>query len=395
MFSRFNMRLRSLPALVGLGVVVTGAASVQAQTGYQQPVQPGHQQPTYQQPAQPGYQQPAQPGYQQPTYQQPVQPGYQQPGYQPSTQTGYQYQSYSSTQSSGKQRDAAEMGALYVTSAAYGFGLGIWFSTELKLQDDPAPFLIAPFVLGVAAPIGAFALDRPKMHRGQPSAITAGLLLGAGEGLGIWSTQAVRADSDNAWGFRGLARSAAIGSTLGGVAGWAVGEFMEPPPMTSWLAVSGAFWGTAVGSMFTYGATSGSSNWGAANDKTSIGGLVGYNLGLLAAGGLGVLTVPSASQLGWMWGGAGIGAAVSLPVFLFYVGDGGPPARRGFIFMGTTTTLGIVAAGVFSSASAKVGLNRGNSGVAAGRGRSLAHVEGVLPMVTSNQVGLSLWGSLE
>ena len=165
--------------------------------------------------------------------------------------------------------------------------------------------------------------------------------------------------------------------------------------MTSWLAVSGAFWGTAVGSMFAYGGTSGSSNWGRANDKTAIGGLIGYNVGMVAAGGLGVVTVPTAKQVAWMWGGAGIGAAVSLPIFLFYVGDGGPPARRGFIFTGTATTLGIVAAGIFSSGSVKVGQNSRSTDVATQRNRGFGHVEGVLPTFGANQLGLSVWGSLE
>ena len=44
-----------------------------------------------------------------------------------------------------------------------------------------------------------------------------------------------------------------------------------------------------------------------------------------------------------MWLGAGIGFAASLPVFLFYTKDGGPPAKRGLIFSGVATTLGIGA----------------------------------------------------
>jgi hypothetical protein len=391
------MHARSWFRLFGFGVAITGAtASAWAQVTYQQ--QPGYQQPsTAPQPgyAQSGYPQPAtvqQPGYAQP-YPQPATVGYQQSG---ATQPYVAQPVYQATSSSGRKRDSNEMGALYVTSVAYGAGLGLWVSTELKLQNDPAPFLIAPLILGVAAPIGAFALDHPSMKRGQPSAITAGLLLGAGEGLGIWSTQAVRADSADAWKFRGLSRAAAIGSTLGGLGGYLAGEFLEPPPMTSWLAVSGAFWGTAVGSMFTYGATSGSSNWGKSNDKTSVGGLVGYNVGMLAAGGLGALTVPSVDQVAWMWAGGGIGAAVSLPVFLFYIGDGGPPARRGFIFMGTATTLGIVAGGLFSSDAAKVGMRGRRTVAATSRSRgSFVHLEAVLPVISSDQLGLSFWGSLE
>lgn len=390
------MTSKSWVGWFGFCVAVTAGRPAQAQVGYQQPAQPGYAQPGYQQPAQPGY---GPPGYQQPVaqppgYPQPAQSGYQQPGY---AQTpGYQQpQSYPAATTSSRDRTSSEMAALYATSAVYGFGLGIWFSTELKLEHDPAPFLIAPFVLGVAAPIGAFALDHPRMRRGKPSAISAGLLLGAGEGLGIWGTQAVSANANDAWKFRGLARASAIGSTVGGVAGWAVGEFLEPPPMTSWLAVSGAFWGTSVGSMFAYGGTSGSANWGRANDKAALGGLIGYNVGMVAAGGLGVLTVPTATQVAWMWGGAGIGAAVSLPVFLFYVGDGGPPARRGFIFMGTTTTLGIIAGGIFGSESTKVGKNTRNTELANHRPRAFGHLEGVLPVFARDQLGLSLWGSLE
>jgi hypothetical protein len=383
----------------GLFVAIAAGARAQTQPA-PQPLpyyvqQPGAQQPAaYQQPVQPGYQQPVQPGYQQPVqpgYQQPVQPGYQQP-VQPGYQTGYQ-QPYQTTTSSRRTRDPEEMGALYVTSAAYGMGLGIWASTEMGLKD-PGIFLIAPIALGVAAPIGAFALDSPKMKRGQPMAITAGLLLGAGEGLGIWGIQRVTANSSSAWGFRGLARSAALGSTIGGVAGYFAGEFLEPPPTTSTLAVSGAMWGTAIGSMFGYGASNGA--WGQANDRTAIGGLVGYNVGMLAAGGLGSVLVPSANQVAWMWGGAGIGAAVSLPVFLLYAGEGGPPARRGFIFMGTATTLGLIAGGVFSSGKVSAVGQRESEPTVARRGIGrFGTVHALIPMIAPEQVGLSVFGSLE
>jgi hypothetical protein len=285
------------------------------------------------------------------------------------------------------------MGALYVTAAAYGAGLGIWVSTEAKLSD-PGIFLLAPIALGVAAPIGAFALDRPTMKRGQPMAITAGLLLGAGEGLGIWGTQRVRANAANAWGFRGLSRAAALGSTIGGVAGYFAGEFLEPPPTTSTLAVSGAIWGTAIGSMFGYGTTNGS--WGEANDGTSVGGLVGYNVGMVAAGGLGALLVPTETQIAWMWGGAGIGAAASLPVFLLYAGEGGPPARRGFVFMGTATTLGLVAGGVFSSGSSRgIGRREDSSAVAQRRTPRWGTVHALVPTIAPDQIGLQVVGSLE
>jgi len=224
-------------------------------------------------------------------------------------------------------------------------------------------------------------------------AISAGLMLGAGEGLGIWGTQRVSARAENAWGFRGLSRAAAIGSTIGGVGGYLAGEFMEPPPTTSVLALSGAVWGTAIGSMFGYGSTNDS--WGKSNDRTAIAGLIGYNVGMVAAGGLGALMVPTETQIAWMWSGAGIGAAVSLPVFLLYAGDGGPPARRGFIFMGTATTLGLIAGGVFSSGSVKIGAKQPSSYVAKSVFGRIGRVDALVPTIAPDHLGLTLFGSLE
>ena len=67
--------------------------------------------------------------------------------------------------------------------------------------------------MGLAAPVGVFFLDRPRMPRGMPAAIAAGMAIGAGEGVGIASYQFVHSKSDDEWGFRGFARSVFIGST--------------------------------------------------------------------------------------------------------------------------------------------------------------------------------------
>ena len=372
----------------GLLVVTTASAVAQPQpaapANYGQPSQPGYQplQPT----APANYGQPSQPGYQ------PLQPATP-ANYGQSSQPGYPTSLGVPATTGTRKRDADEMTGLYATSAVYGLGMGVWFSSELKIKD-PGLFLIAPIGLGVTAPIGAYFLDRPSMNRGKPAAISAGLLLGAGEGLGIWGTERVTSTNENEWGFRGLSRAAALGATVGGVAGYLAGEFMEPPPTTSVLAVSGAVWGTAVGSMFGYGSTD--KSWGGSNDRTAVAGLIGYNVGMLAAGGLGAAMVPSPKQIAWMWGGAGIGAAASLPVFLLYAGNGGPPARRGFIFMGTATTLGIIAGGVFSAGSAAIsGKVEPLSQVAEQSRPSQVQVHGLVPMLASGRVGLSVFGSLE
>src|SRR5687767_12933847 len=100
----------------------------------------------------------------------PPAPGWAQPPLPPQTTVGYP------TPSSSRSGRASsfEMGTLYIASAAYGVGLGIWLDAELELED-PGILLIPPTLLGVAAPVGALLLNRPPLPRGVPGAIAAGM----------------------------------------------------------------------------------------------------------------------------------------------------------------------------------------------------------------------------
>jgi hypothetical protein len=271
-----------------------------------------------------------------------TQGGTDQPG-----QPQFAQQPFVPQQPAPRERTRLEIGALYATSVAYGVGMGVWISTEAGF-DDPALFLIPPAVLGVAAPVGVYFFDRPKLKRGVPAAVATGALIGAGEGLGVWSYQHVRASEQEEWGFRALARAEAIGSTLGAAGGLALGYLQSPSPKSSLLMSSSVLWGTAVGSMFGYGATAAGQGYGKSNDGAALGGLVGFNLGLAASAGLSTVYIPSYKSLGAMWLGAGIGFAASLPIYLLYARDGGPPAKRGLIFSGVATTLGIGAGALFT-----------------------------------------------
>jgi hypothetical protein len=296
-------------------------------------------------------QQPAIPPGPTPVYQQPSSapaPGYAQPSGStygtPNTGAPAYGSPYAASVAARPVRSASdvELGTLYVTSGAYGVGMGVWLSTEIGISD-PATFLILPAVLGLAAPTAVYALSRPRVRRGMPLAVATGLMLGAGEGLGIAGYQIAAASERHEWSFRALARSTAIGATVGGVGGYAVGSLLEPPPQSSASVASGVVWGTAIGSMFGYGASTTRGHRAAA-----LGGLIGYNVGLVAMSGLSTAVVTSWYELGWMWAGAGIGAAASLPVFLFYTGKDTPPAKRGFIFMGTAATVGLAAGALLS-----------------------------------------------
>jgi hypothetical protein len=91
-------------------------------------------------------------------------------------------------------RSSAEITTLYATSAVYGVGLGVWIGSEAHIKD-PGLFLIAPAILGVAGPVGVYLLDNPSLPRGVPGAIASGLVIGAGEGIGIASYQFVSSGS--------------------------------------------------------------------------------------------------------------------------------------------------------------------------------------------------------
>jgi hypothetical protein len=278
---------------------------------------------------------------------------------------------------------AFESGTLYVTAAAYGIGMGIWIDAELEL-GDPALLLIPPTLLGVAAPLTVYIVDRRSAPRGVPGAMAAGLVIGAGEGLGIASLQMVT--SDEPWGFTGMSRAAAIGSTLGGIGGYAVGVLQEPSPNISAFATSGVVWGSLIGSAIGLGASEEGIGFSRSNDSMARGGLVGFNAGLVATMALSTAFVPSVDQLSWMWLGGGIGALVSLPVYLFYIGDDAPPAKRGLLFTATATTLGIVAAGTFGPLLGGVGLGAASS--------EFARVDYVTPFMLRGGVGLQVGGTL-
>lgn len=242
---------------------------------------------------------------------------------------------------SGKATEL-EMGTLYTVAAGYGVGTGIWLDAELGI-DDPGLQFILPGVFGVAAPLGVYFGDQYQpFTRGQAAAVAAGMAIGAGEGIGIASYQFVHASEADTWGFRGFSRSVFLGSTAGTAVGYAMAVTMEPSPKTSLLLGSSVVWGSAVGSMFGYGASGKDLEFGDANDSASLGGLVGYNAGLLGAAALSTVWVPTYKSLLWMWTGAGIGFAASTPVYLFYAGSD-HPTKRGLIFQGTATTLGLVA----------------------------------------------------
>jgi hypothetical protein len=289
----------------------------------------------------------------------------------------------SGTRPRGGPASSFETGTLYATSAAYGIGLGVWLDAELELAD-PGVLLIPPTLIGVAAPVGAYILNHPRLPRGVPGAISAGLVIGAGEGLGIAGLQML--SSGEPWGFVGVSRAMALGSSLGGIAGYAVGVLQEPSPNISAFATSGVVWGSLIGAAVGLGSSDEGAGFERSNDWMARGGLIGFNAGLLLTMGLSTAFVPTQRQLSWMWLGGAVGAVVSLPVYLFYLADGAPPAKRGLLFTATASGLGILAGGVFGPEFGGLGLGR--------RGSEFASIEYVAPYGLPGGMGVQVAGTL-
>ncbi len=285
-------------------------------------------------PPPPGHGQPPRPGY--------GQPGYGQPGY---GQPGYGHPGYGQPPRKGsKVSTGLEMGYLYAASAAWGIGAGIWIDAEAEV-GDPGLMLIAPAVIGVAAPLSVFLIDRfafsKGMPEGMPSSIGTGLLVGAGEGLGIASLQWVRTEEANSWGFKGLARSEIIAATVGAGAGVGWYFLKKPLPEANIFISSSVGMGALIGSFFGGGASNG--DWFAhTNDGMALGGFIGYNVALAGSVTSCLFKwAPTWSQIGWMWAGLGIGAAAASPVYIFYAATDKYDPRRGMIFQGVASTIGM------------------------------------------------------
>jgi hypothetical protein len=108
---------------------------------------------------------------------------------------------------------------------------------------------------------------------------------------------------------------------------------------------------------------------------------------LVAAAGVSTVYIPTYKSLAAMWLGAGIGFVASLPVYLFYAKDGGPPAKRGLIFSGVATTLGVGAGALLTFDS--------EDSASADTTPSFARLYGLAPFAVEKGAGIALSGELQ
>ncbi len=210
------------------------------------------------------------------------------------------------------------MAYLYGVGFAYGVGTGIWIDSLAK-ESDPGIAFIAPLLFGAGVPIGMYAWDyNQEFDRGVPSSIATGLLLGGVEGMAISGLQwqLTGNDGPNTWSFRTWTSITFATATVGGLGGYAFGEWLRPDPRSLALISSGAGWGAITGVLFGSGVVGG--DW---KDGAAVWGFAGYNAGILAAGAVATSYVPSWQTLKYMWLGDLLGTLATTPVYLFYIGN--------------------------------------------------------------------------
>jgi hypothetical protein len=283
------------------------------------------------------------------------------------------------------RRDDGELAFLYATSAAYGVTMGAWIDTlgpcspnnkdpmSGKNVCDPGVALVAPLLLGAAIPLTFFLWDNfykggpgkgGGMHKGVPSSIGTGLIIGALEGLGVAGANFAIAgpgtptNPGNRWGSDGIMTSVFVGATLGGIGGYAFGEAVRPDPRKIALIASGAGWGAAMGSLFGGGVAN--SDPPSVGQGMLVGNLVGTNIGVLTTGILAAVGYdPSWAALKYMWLGGGIGLLATSPIYLIYLaeppdnstncnGGGCPRANHGMIANSFGILAGIIISGILT-----------------------------------------------
>jgi hypothetical protein len=255
------------------------------------------------------------------------------------------------------KRDPGEMTALYITSALWGVGTGIWLDSLAKIKD-PGVAIIMPIAFGAAAPIGAFFWDDQggPLHRGVPASVSAGLALGAVEGLAVAGTQWQYTRNRNKdWPFATQTTVTWIFATGGGVGGWAFGEAIRPDPRSMGFIVSGAGWGAGSGTMI--GIAASGKDW---KDGAAVAGLIGYNVGILGAGAISLAHTAAWESQKYMWLGYLGGALVGCLVFPLYLFSDADP-KHGFIGPALGGLAGVGIAGALTWDLKDAGDKRGQT----------------------------------
>lgn len=239
-----------------------------------------------------------------------------------------------------KIRTSDELALLYTTSFIYGFGTSGWLALQLKPQSFPAAVL--PFIGLTTASVGGVAvIDGHRPFRlGVPQAIAGGMYLGLGEAIwlvGHQHSKASRLDDDSHWRAETVSTLLWSGATIGAVAGGLVGAHVQPTPGQVSFTSSGTLWG----GMFTaLVAPSLQSDPERAGEVGFLGGLVGYNVGLVGGIAFASRVRPSVARVRFVDLGGVAGGLLGAGTYLLVLGDDAAP-RGGMLAAGLGVGAGL------------------------------------------------------
>jgi hypothetical protein len=196
------------------------------------------------------------------------------------------------------QRTTDELSWLYLTAVAYGLGTGGWLAVQTEPDSAAGGILPALGLAGAAAAAVAFADSRDAFAYGVPQSITTGLTLGVAEGAAwaVWNQSRVRAADE--WEDKMLATVIWGASTLGAVAGGAVGALAGTTPGRASMVGSSGIW-TGVLSGLAVASLSGNAA-DERDDRALLAGALGLNVGAVAGAILAGPVSPSIARVRFM-----------------------------------------------------------------------------------------------
>lgn len=151
-----------------------------------------------------------------------------------------------------RRRTTGEMAVLYIDGVLYGLGSGGYVAVLTEADSLTAIILPCLGLAGVTAG-GLYLYDsRNRLGYGVPRSISAGLRLGLLDGA-LWTLWNEETGSD--WGAKTAVSVVWAATTLGGVAGGLIGEYVGATPGAASMVESAGLWGAALGGMWTFAVT--------------------------------------------------------------------------------------------------------------------------------------------
>lgn len=207
------------------------------------------------------------------------------------------------------RRSSGEIATLYLAAVSYGLGTGGYLAV-LAEPDSISGVTVPLLVMGAAMPLAVYLVDRASPFRyGTPSAISAGLAVGALEGALWTSWYQAQADRVDEVSVKTAATLVWVPTTLGALAGGVLGEKVGTTPGRAELLAAAGGYGAAVTGLTVSSIVDDDHE---ADEVVLLSAAVAANVGLVGGYLLGQRWSPGVArvryiQLGGVSGGLGTG----------------------------------------------------------------------------------------